>query len=70
MMVDIANGAFEDLEKTSSISKLETNKINGDIYGMFLHFASNVIISGFLGLDSLKMDYKGQTLAKALLQLS
>jgi len=37
---------------------------------MFLHFASNVIISGFLGLDSLKMNYEGQPLAKALLQLS
>ena len=53
MMSKIADQVFDSFE-AKALAKNGENEIKVDMFEMMVKFTSSVVISGFLGLDSLK----------------
>ena len=72
MMIEIIDSLFLKFESQSQTVSSDglNNLYKGDLYhDMMIKFTSSVIISGFLGLDSLKEQRKGLDIPESVLQL-
>ena len=56
MMIEIVNKVFDEAEEEYFKKNPEGDKqkIKVDLYNLIVQFTSEVVISGFLGMDSLK----------------
>lgn len=68
MMSKIADQVFDSFEANVTTKNGE-RELKVDLFEMMVKFTSSVVISGFLGLDSLKEQIKGETIPDALLRL-
>ena len=68
MMSKIADQVFDSFE-ANTLTKNGKNEIKVDLFKMMVKYTSSVVISGFLGLDCLQEQIKGETIPDALLRL-
>lgn len=80
MMAQIADRVMDQFEKkrftsagvpgNSEKEGEKGNKIKVDLFELMMEYTSSIVVSGFLGLDSLNEKLKGEPLANQIVRLA
>ena len=72
-MVTIADRIFDQIEENHQQGHIEINevgKIKMELFDTMVKYTSSVVMSGFLGLDSLKEQLKGETIQSQIIKVT